>query len=172
MLANFAPAVARTIEDSYRKQLPVDDQTWLLDVLDTAGMEEFSAMRDQYMRQAQAVMYVYSVTSSRSLDELASIHEQLLRVRDEDPASSTFPVVICGNKIDLESERQVTTKDGADLATRWRAEFFETSAKTRINIDEAFVALVRLFARNRQKPASDNKHREQGERKARKCTLL
>merc|ERR1712008_124026 len=71
-----------TIEDSYRKQVTIDDETCLLDILDTAGQEEYSAMRDQYMRTGQGFLCVYSITSKGSFEEIASFREQILRVKD------------------------------------------------------------------------------------------
>ena len=92
-----------TIEDSYRKQVSIDDETCLLDILDTAGQEEYSAMRDQYMRNGQGFLCVYSITSRGSFKEVAAFREQIRRVKDSDQG----PILIVGNKSDLESERQV-----------------------------------------------------------------
>ena len=128
-----------TIEDSYRKQVTIDDETCLLDILDTAGQEEYSAMRDQYMRTGQGFLCVFAITSRSSFDEITSFREQILRVKDEDKV----PMVLAGNKCDLEDERQVTTAEGQDLAKSFACPFFETSAKSRINVEEAFYDLVR-----------------------------
>merc|ERR1712225_199915 len=128
-----------TIEDSYRKQVTIDDETCLLDILDTAGQEEYSAMRDQYMRTGQGFLCVFAITSRSSFDEITSFREQILRVKDEDKV----PMVLAGNKCDLEDERQVTTAEGQDLAKSFACPFFETSAKSRINGEEAFYDLVR-----------------------------
>ena len=59
-----------TIEDSYRKQVTIDNETCLLDILDTAGQEEYSAMRDQYMRTGQGFILTYAITSRQSFDEI------------------------------------------------------------------------------------------------------
>jgi len=128
-----------TIEDSYRKQVSIDDEVCLLDILDTAGQEEYSAMRDQYMRTGQGFMLVYAITSRSSFDEIAAFHAQILRVKDKDKV----PMVLIGNKCDLEQERQVTSGEGNDLAKSFGCPFFETSAKTRINVEECFYGLVR-----------------------------
>jgi len=128
-----------TIEDSYRKQVTIDAETCLLDILDTAGQEEYSAMRDQYMRTGQGFLMVYAITSRSSFEELVGFKEQILRVKDTDKV----PMVVVGNKSDLESERQVSTQQGQDLAKSFGAPFFETSAKTRVNVEESFYQLVR-----------------------------
>jgi GTPase KRas protein len=131
-----------TIEDSYRKQVTIDDETVLLDILDTAGQEEFSAMRDQYMRTGKGFLVVYDVTSRTSFEEVPNFREQIYRVKDKD-FSSKIPIVLIGNKCDLEENRQVTTAEGSELAKSWGAPFRETSAKARINVDECWFDLVR-----------------------------
>ncbi len=90
--------------DSYRKQCIIDGETALLDVLDTAGQEEYSAMREQYMRTGEGFLLVYSITSRQSFEEIMTFHQQILRVKDKD----YFPIMLVGNKCDLESERQVS----------------------------------------------------------------
>jgi len=64
---------------------------------------------------------------------------EILRVKDCDLA----PLVICGNKCDLESERQVSKAEGQELAKSFGAPFMETSAKARVNVEESFFQLVR-----------------------------
>jgi len=128
-----------TIEDSYRKQVTIDNETCLLDILDTAGQEEYSAMRDQYMRTGQGFLMVYAITSRSSFEELVGFKDQILRVKEADHV----PMVVVGNKSDLESERQVSSQEGQDLARNFGAPFFETSAKTRVNVEESFYHLVR-----------------------------
>ena len=143
-----------TIEDSYSKsfrtvsnlfnkrsgkQVTIDDETCLLDILDTAGQEEYSAMRDQYMRTGQGFLLVFAITSRSSFDEVNTFREQILRVKDKD----RVPMALVGNKCDLETERQVTTSEGNDLAKSYGCPFFESSAKTRVNVEESFFAVVR-----------------------------
>jgi GTPase KRas protein len=105
--------------DSYRKQCVIDDEVALLDVLDTAGQEEYGqviflrrdsllntyhrAMREQYMRTGEGFLLVYSITSRDSFEEISTYHQQILRVKDQD----AFPVIVVANKCDLEYERQV-----------------------------------------------------------------
>jgi len=137
--SHFVDEYDPTIEDSYRKQCVIDDEVALLDVLDTAGQEEYGAMREQYMRTGEGFLLVYSITSRNSFEEISTFHQQILRVKDKD----SFPVILIANKCDLEFERQVGMNEGRDLAKHLGCRFIETSAKQRINVDEAFSNLVR-----------------------------
>ncbi|KAF9928221.1 Ras- protein Rap-1b, partial [Modicella reniformis] len=73
-----------TIEDSYRKQVEVDGHQCMLEILDTAGTEQFTAMRDLYMKNGQGFILVFSIIVSQTFDELAELHKQILRVKDTD----------------------------------------------------------------------------------------
>lgn len=73
-----------TIEDSYRKQVEVDGQQCMLEILDTAGTEQFTAMRDLYMKNGQGFILVFSITSMVTMNDLYELREQILRVKDAD----------------------------------------------------------------------------------------
>merc|ERR1712088_1166277 len=132
-----------TIEDSYTKQCVIDDDVARLDILDTAGQEEFSAMREQYMRSGEGFLLVFSLTDQSSFGEIYKFHKQILRVKDRDE----FPMLIVGNKADLSAHRQVSTADCEDMAKQLKTPFIECSAKNRMNVDQAFHELVRLIRR-------------------------
>ena len=101
---SHANGSSRSLLDSYRKQCVIDDEVALLDVLDTAGQEEYSAMREQYMRTGEGFLLVYSITSRQSFEEIMTYQQQILRVKDKD----YFPIIVVGNKCDLEKDRAVT----------------------------------------------------------------
>jgi len=103
--SHFITEYDPTIEDSYRKQVVIDKSVALLDILDTAGQEEYSAMREQYMRTGEGFLLVYSVTSRDSFENLKKFFSLILRVKD----SNQFPMIIVGNKCDLTDSRQVST---------------------------------------------------------------
>ena len=157
-----------TIEDSYRKQVTIDEETCLLDILDTAGQEEYSAMRDQYMRTGQGFLCVYAITSRSSFDEINAFREQILRVKDAD----TVPMVLVGNKSDLEAERQVTKVEGQDLAKSYGCPFFESSAKTRVNVEEGFYQLVREIRKSSGPGGGGKKPAQGGGKKKGGCSLF
>ena len=142
---NFVDEYDPTIEDSYRKQCVIDSEVVILDILDTAGQEEYSAMREQYMRTGEGFLLVYSVTSKNSFEELMTYYQQILRVKDSD----YVPVFLVGNKADLtDEERQVSFEDGVRMAKQFHAPFLETSAKQNVNVEDAFFGLVQLVRDN------------------------
>jgi len=157
-----------TIEDSYTKQCVIDDDVARLDILDTAGQEEFSAMREQYMRSGEGFLLVFSLTERQSFEEVYKFHKQVLRVKDRDE----FPMLIVGNKADMDRQRQVSTADCEDMAKQLKTPFIECSAKNRMNVDQAFHELVRLIRRFQalERPVVPSK-RESSPSKG-KCTLL
>lgn len=79
-----------TIEDSYRKQVEVDGHQCMLEILDTAGTEQFTAMRDLYMKNGQGFVLVFSITSQVTLTDLDEIREQIIRVKGSDNVRSSF----------------------------------------------------------------------------------
>ncbi|KAG1318751.1 hypothetical protein G6F62_012187 [Rhizopus arrhizus] len=91
--SHFVDEYDPTIEDSYRKQCVIDEETALLDVLDTAGQEEYSAMREQYMRNGEGFILVYSITSRLSFEEVNTFYQQIRRVKDRD----FFPMILVAN---------------------------------------------------------------------------
>lgn len=137
--SHFVDEYDPTIEDSYRKQCTVDNEQVVLDILDTAAQEEYLAMREQYMRTGEGFLLVYAINSRNSIEELQTFYEQIQRVKDSD----NVPVLVVGNKSDLEIERQVSYEEGAEFARALNCPFLETSAKQRINVEEAFYGLVR-----------------------------
>jgi len=161
--SHFVQDYDPTIEDSYRKQCVIDDKVAHLDILDTAGQEEFSAMREQYMRTGEGFLLVFSVTDRASFDEISRFHTQILRVKDKDE----FPMILVGNKSDLEDERLVSTAEGQEFARKLRIPYLESSAKQRINVDASFHDLVRAIRRHNESLVVPTPAK-----KGRKCCIL
>ncbi|KAL7926715.1 ras-GTPase RSR1, rap subfamily [Trichoderma austrokoningii] len=141
-----------TIEDSYRTQVQVDGRQVILEILDTAGTEQFVAMRDLYMKTGQGFLLVFSIASASSLSELESLREEILRIKDEE----NVPMVIVGNKADLEEIRAIPRAQGFAVSQSWGAPYYETSARTRTNVDEVFIDLCRQMLRKEDETAESD----------------
>ncbi|XP_065199288.1 ras-related protein Rap-1b [Sycon ciliatum] len=138
-----------TIEDSYRKQVEVDGAQCMLEILDTAGTEQFTAMRDLYMKNGQGFALVYSITAQSTFNDLSDLRDQILRVKD----TGDVPMILVGNKCDLEDERVVSKEQGEELAQQFSScAFMEASAKAKINVSEIFCDLVRQVNRKMPEP--------------------
>ncbi|KAI8389060.1 related to Ras-related protein RSR1 [Nakaseomyces glabratus] len=134
-----------TIEDSYRKTIEIDNKVFDLEILDTAGVAQFTAMRELYIKAGMGFLLVYSVTDRDSLRELMELKEQVLRIKD----SQRVPMVLVGNKADLVDDRIIPVEEGIGVSSQWgKVPFYETSALLRSNVDEVFVDLVRQIIRN------------------------
>eukprot|EP01112_Ceratiomyxa_fruticulosa_P020929 TRINITY_DN7260_c1_g1_i2.p1 TRINITY_DN7260_c1_g1~~TRINITY_DN7260_c1_g1_i2.p1 ORF type:complete len:225 (-),score=42.85 TRINITY_DN7260_c1_g1_i2:134-712(-) len=157
-----------TIENSYRKQVTINGESCMLDILDTAGQEEYSAMRDQYIRSGKGFLCVYSITSMQSFSEITGFRDHILRVKDE----STYPIVLVGNKCDLESKREVSTREGQELAKSFGAPFIEASAMERINVEESFFELVKEIKRWTLERSGAGIGEDSTEKKKTKCIIL
>ena len=155
---HFVDEYDPTIEDSYRKQVVIDGETCLLDILDTAGQEEYSAMRDQYMRTGEGFLIVFAVNNAKSFEDITAYREQIKRVKDAEEVRLDLaphlaralncvvwqvPMVLVGNKCDLPT-RSIDMQQARDAATHYQIPFVETSAKTRMGVDDAFYTLVRF----------------------------
>ena len=83
----------------------------------------------------------YSITSGISFETAHKLRMQILRIKED---SQDIPIMLVGNKVDLEEERVVSKDEGEEMSKRCKAGFIEASAKNNINVNEAFYELVRM----------------------------
>lgn len=164
---HFVDEYDPTIEDSYRKQVVIDGETCLLDILDTAGQEEYSAMRDQYMRTGEGFLLVFAGNSAKSFEDIGTYREQIKRVKD----AEEVPMVLVGNKSDLQPWA-VDINQAREVAKQYGIPIVETSAKTRMGVDDAFYTLVREIRKDKEhRGKKGRKHHKLPHHKF-KCELL
>lgn len=168
MYGDFVEEYDPTSADSYRKVMEIDGQELNIDILDTAGQEDYAAMRDNYYRTGEGFMCVYSIVMEDSFDKLEHFFEAILRVTDKD----TIPFLLVGNKEDLEDMRQVDSMRGQEMAAKYDCQFLETSAKTNKNVSEAFETLVRAVVSQKGDSSSATSSGDTKKSKGGKCILL
>jgi len=151
MYDEFVEDYEPTKADSYRKKVVLDGEEVQIDILDTAGQEDYAAIRDNYFRSGEGFLLVFSITEHESFTATAEFREQILRVKAEE---DKIPLLLVGNKSDLEERRQVSVDEARGKADEWGVQYVETSAKTRANVDKVFFDLMRDV---RGKKMSENK---------------
>ncbi|KAJ5080446.1 ras-like protein [Anaeramoeba ignava] len=137
-----------TIEESYKKVVIIDEKPATLEIIDTAGQEEYRSVRDKYIRLGEGFILVFSIISRASYTEARGLHEAIRRAKN----FMNVPVVTVANKSDLAEERLVSTEEGETLAKKYSSPYYETSAKTGSNVNICFEALVRELRKAKSSP--------------------
>lgn len=106
-----------------------------------------------YMRYAQGFLLVFSITSPSSLEELFELRQQIANMK-QDP---NFPVVLVGNKADLEEDRAISKAKAFQISQAWDVPYYETSARRRLNVQEVFVDVCRQIIRKDHAKAGEKK---------------
>jgi len=171
MYDEFVEDYEPTKADSYRKKVVLDGAEEQIDILDTAGQEDYVAIRDNYFRSGEGFLCVFSITGSESLQSTRDFREQILRVKNDE----TIPFILIGNKCDLTEKRQVSQEQAQTLATEWNVPYVETSAKTRENVDKVYFDLLREIrnrknSNGRKETNTSDKPGRGGKKK--KCVIL
>lgn len=101
--------------------------------------------RDLYMKNGQGFVLAYSIIAQSTFNDLPDLREQILRVKDMDDV----PMVLVGNKCDLADQRVIATEQGEAMAKKFNnCAFLESSAKTKVNVEQIFFDLIRQVNRN------------------------
>uniref|UniRef100_A0A8C1FXD6 GTP-binding protein Rheb n=2 Tax=Cyprinus carpio TaxID=7962 RepID=A0A8C1FXD6_CYPCA len=126
----FVDSYDPTIENTFTKMITVNGQEYHLQLVDTAGQDEYSIFPQTYSIDINGYILVYSVTSNKRYE-----HRSLLLMM-------TVPIMLVGNKKDLHMERVISCEEGKALAESWNAAFMESSAKENQTAVEVFKRII------------------------------
>lgn len=170
MYDEFVEDYEPTKADSYRKKILLDGEEVQIDILDTAGQEDYAAIRDNYFRSGEGFLCIFSITEDESFQATQDFREQILRVKNDE----NIPFLLVGNKCDLEDRRKVSYQEASDRAKQWGVTYVETSAKTREHVDKVFFDLMReIRARKMEENKTNNgRGKDKSKRKKLKCVIL
>mmetsp|Transcript_8550 Transcript_8550/g.17130 ORF Transcript_8550/g.17130 Transcript_8550/m.17130 type:complete len:205 (+) Transcript_8550:1438-2052(+) len=133
------------------RTIDLDGKTIKLQIWDTAGQERFRTITSSYYRGAHGIIVVYDVTDAESFNNVKQWLHEIDRY-----ACENVNKLLVGNKIDLvapDKKRVVTTEQGSEFAKSLRVEFLETSAKTAVNVETAFMTMAgQIKARMKTQP--------------------
>ena len=110
-------------------------------ILYTAGEEDYQNMIDMWISFGDGFLLVFALNDPESFEALKTKHERVMKGSHNE----TTPLILVGNKSDLENERKVDFQDAKKLADSWKCEYIETSAKTNHNCKEAFEKLSTII---------------------------
>lgn len=148
---SFTPSFITTIGIDFKiRTIELEGKRIKLQIWDTAGQERFRTITTAYYRGAMGILLLYDVTNAESYENIRNWMANI-----EENAAETVNKVLVGNKCDLTAKRKIDINQGQSLADEYGIPFFETSAKTNENVEEAFTRITRdIMARIGDTPSN------------------
>ncbi|GAA6019895.1 hypothetical protein JCM10207_003329 [Rhodosporidiobolus poonsookiae] len=153
----FSEEYDPTVEDAYSLSLNVDGVEYAIEIIDTAGQEEYRSLwSETSAREGDGFILTYAINSSSSYELVPNFLHIIRKVKSPDdipssaltPENTPFPFLLVGNKCDLPpTAREVSAQQGLTLARQAGGLFSEVSARNRVNVDASFALLIRSVAR-------------------------
>ena len=127
--------------DSSTKTITTERGKATLQIWDTAGQDRFRSLSQSYIRNGDAIILVYDITSDDTFQHVTTWMDAIHNMAKQD-----VPIILVGNKTDMENERRITTEEGQKLAEKYKILFKEVSAVTGDGVADAFTMLtIALF---------------------------
>ncbi len=127
--------------DSSTKTITTERGKATLQIWDTAGQDRFRSLSQSYIRNGDAIILVYDITSDDTFQHVTTWMDAIHNMAKQD-----VPIILVGNKTDMENERRITTEEGQKLAEKYKLLFKEVSAMTGDGVADVFTMLtIALF---------------------------
>ncbi len=120
-----------------KKDMEVDGNGVSAQIWDLGGQESFRSLRKLYLEGANGALVMFDLTDRKTFDKLNEWVESFKEIRGKQP------IVLIGNKSDLENQRKITDTEARNYAKKNNMELMLTSAKTGQNVEEAFIKLTK-----------------------------
>ena len=132
--------------DFQSKILKLSNQKiYKLFIYDTAGQERYNSIAVNFIKNADGILLIYDITEQESFNSISNWMKDIEEVKGKN-----FPVVLIGNKADLENARIIKKEEGEELAKKYGKPFFETSCKNGNNIQEASIKIINIIIKKRK----------------------
>jgi small GTP-binding protein len=136
----FKPTISNIGIESRLKKIELENGKKVnVKFYDTSGQERFHSISANFIKRADGVILMYDINNRESFDTIFIWLKDIFNNKERD-----FPVILVGNKCDLEDERKVTKEEGENFANKLNVKFYETSNKDGINIEESSRELINL----------------------------
>ena len=129
-----------------------DGKQYKIKIVDTAGQERYKSLAVNSIRFCDGIILMYSITDRKSFVLISNWIQNIYDMKEKD-----VPLILIGNKCDLEKERHVFTEEGIEAAKKYNTKYFETSAKEGINVEQSFEELLnKIIKKNEGKNEKKN----------------
>ena len=141
----FSKAYLATVGLDFKiKSITIKKKSYKIYFYDTAGQEKFRTISFNMVKYSDGIVLMYDITNKKSFDSISQWIDSIKEIKEEN-----FPLVLIGNKCDLEEKREVTKEEGKKIADKFGFIFYETSNKNGTNIEKACTDLiVKIIKRN------------------------
>ena len=126
-----------TLEDRYKIDVNIENKDYIVEILDT-GEDLYENITDMWISFGEGFLLVFAINDADSFEKIKLLYNRILKGKH----GIKYPILLVGNKQDLENERKVSYDDAKQLADSWGIEYIETSAKTKFNYKEPFEKLA------------------------------
>ena len=136
----------------YKRDVKINEKEKVkVKIWDTPSRECFKELLLVPTKNTQGIMIVYDVTGKYSFEDV----ESWIKLIEDNEDINTFPIVLVGNKRDLEERRVITYENGKEIADKYNIPFFETSALTGKGVKEAFYTLIQTVYENNKRKSKE-----------------
>ena len=155
--SKFIEEYDTTIEDKYTIEKYISEKHCSIDILDTAGQDDYASLIDTWINSSEGFILVFSITDRESFDNVKTKYDRIKVNKGDD-----FRVILAGNKSDMKDQRVVSIDEAMELAISWGTDYVECSALKMSNVDKAFMKvseklLGKILKKNKKKEEKDKK---------------
>ena len=164
-----------TMEETYEAEIRYAGRNHKIEIVDTAGQEEFSSFLESSISRGDAFMILYAINSLASWNDLKVLRNKIAQGTEGKNLGIKIPMIIVGNKRDLEDERELAHDIAEDYAASIRVPYIETSAKTGYHIQDAFELMMAEIDRTNPElliQKTKGKHSQSSDTKKKDCTIV
>ncbi|KAF9344201.1 Ras GTPase ras2 [Mortierella sp. AD094] len=154
-----------TTDRAYDIRVVIDDQPCAIEICEIPDMEEYTALRHQWIRDCHGFLLVYSIVARQTFEGIQKYHDQILQVK----GTKDIPMTLVGSECESLVEREVTRDEGVLKAESLHCGFIEASAETSVSVECAFYDLIRMI---REAPEAPPLEAVKKNKNKLKCSIL
>ena len=147
------PKYDNTIEDRHIKYMKINEKEYKVEILETTGADDYQNMMDMWISFGEGFLLLFAINDEESFQSIKSKYQRIKKGKH----NTNVPIILVGNKQDLESYRKITYEEAKQLADEWGIEYIETSVKTGFNCIEPFKKLAQKIVEIKYSVRPDKK---------------